>query len=201
MHIYNGVDIDIFTSMPSFEIRKQLGITARYMLLGVATAWSDRKGLSDYYKLRELLSDEYVIVLVGLTAAQISTLPKGIVGIQRTHTQKELSELYSTADVVLSLSQAETFGLTVAEGMACGTPAVVYNASALPELITPQTGIVVDKVGDVAGVANAIRTLCHNEKSSYSASCRKHIEEQFDKNKCFQKYITLYDEILTKSKF
>lgn len=31
-----------------------------------------------------------------------------------------------------------------------------------------------------------------------SADCRKRAEEHFDKDKCFEKYIKLYEELLSK---
>ena len=133
-----------------------------------------------------------------MTDAQINALPNGIVGIRRTQSQHELAELYSAADIVLSLSRAETFGLTIAEGMACGTPAIVYNTTAVPELITPQTGLIIDNIGDIDSLIAAIETICSNGKEHYSEACRKHAEQNFDKDKCFAKYIELYNEILAK---
>lgn len=47
-----------------------------------------------------------------------------------------LAALYNAADVYLSAS-AEGFGLTVAEAIACGTPAVGLDYSAVPEVIGP----------------------------------------------------------------
>jgi alpha-1,3-rhamnosyl/mannosyltransferase len=47
-----------------------------------------------------------------------------------------LTALYNAADVYLSTS-AEGFGLTVAEAIACGTPAVGLDYSAVPEVIGP----------------------------------------------------------------
>jgi alpha-1,3-rhamnosyl/mannosyltransferase len=44
--------------------------------------------------------------------------------------------LYNAADVYVSTS-AEGFGLTVAEAIACGTPAVGLDYSAVPEVIGP----------------------------------------------------------------
>jgi glycosyltransferase involved in cell wall biosynthesis len=104
--------------------------------------------------------------------------------------------LYSAADVVLSLSRAETFGLTIVEGMACGTPAIVYERTALPELITDTTGVVVKNVGDIDSVCAAIETIAQNGKDYYSAACRKRAEEYFDKDKCFNQYLELYRELL-----
>jgi glycosyltransferase involved in cell wall biosynthesis len=45
-----------------------------------------------------------------------------------------LSALYCGAAVAVSPSPLEGFGLTVLEAMACGTPAIVADAGALPEV-------------------------------------------------------------------
>jgi glycosyltransferase involved in cell wall biosynthesis len=50
-------------------------------------------------------------------------------------TQQMLAELYTAADVLLAASMGEGFGLPVAEAMACGTPAIVTNFSAQPEIV------------------------------------------------------------------
>jgi glycosyltransferase involved in cell wall biosynthesis len=57
--------------------------------------------------------------------------------------QDELSALYSGADVFAFPSLAEGFGLPVLEAMACGTPVVASNASAVPEVVG-DAGIVAD---------------------------------------------------------
>ncbi len=199
-YVYNGVDTTLFSPQDTRHIVHKYKLEGKTVLLGVASAWSEGKGYSDYIALRNKLSDKYVIIMVGLTEKIINKLPKGIIGIARTQSIKELAELYSVADVVLSLSRAETFGLTVAEGMACGTPAVVYNNTAIPELISPETGLVVDKTGDIDGIISAIKEVERNGKAHYSKACRKRAEEYFDKNKCFEKYIELYNEILNKTK-
>jgi glycosyltransferase involved in cell wall biosynthesis len=46
-----------------------------------------------------------------------------------------VAELYSASDVLLSCSMGEGFGLPVAEAMACGTPAIVTDFSAQPEIV------------------------------------------------------------------
>ena len=49
--------------------------------------------------------------------------------------QPELASLYSAADVLLAVSHGEGFGVPVVESMLCGTPAIVSDFSAQPELI------------------------------------------------------------------
>jgi glycosyltransferase involved in cell wall biosynthesis len=134
-------------------------------------------------------------MVVGLSDSVGNELPEGMIAIPRTQSQVELAEIYSAADVVISTSKQETFGLTIAEGMACGTPAIVYNTTALPELITQQTGIVVEQLGNISALAEAVVEICERGKGHYSEACRRHVVENFDKNRCFDRYLQLYSEL------
>jgi glycosyltransferase involved in cell wall biosynthesis len=49
--------------------------------------------------------------------------------------QKALAALYTDADVLLATSAGEGFGVPVIEAQACGTPVIVSNFSAQPELV------------------------------------------------------------------
>ena len=194
--IYNGVDTSVFVPRDTSDIKRKFKLEGKKVLIGVASTWSAGKGFADYIELRKRLTNDYIIIMVGVNSTEIANLPDGIIGIKRTQSAQELAELYSASDIVLSLSRAETFGLTVAEGMACGTPAVVYNNTAVPELITEDTGVVVNKTGDIDGVIIAVEQILDRGKQSYTEACRKRAEEHFDNRKCFEKYIRLYDELL-----
>ena len=196
--IYNGIDIATFVPCKESEIRSQLGIDSKQrIVLGVASAWSADKGIFDFYKLPEQLDQSYTIVLVGLNEKTIAELPEGIVGIPRTNSVAELAELYSEANVFVNPTYADTFPTTNLEAMACGTPVITYRTGGSPEPITPYTGIVVERAGDVKGLRDAIVDICDKGKAHYAEECRKRVVENFDKRTCFDKYIELYDEILT----
>lgn len=199
-YIYNGINTNVFTPIDVPNIIAKYNLRNKFVIISVASTWTEAKGLSDFVQLREKLSEKYVIMLVGVTSAQKKNLPKGIIGICRTQSQQELAELYSASDVVVSLSRAETFGLTIAEGMACGVPAIVYNRTAIPELVTEETGRIVGTVGDIGGVVTAIREIEANGKAHYAEACRKYAEQHFDKDKCFEQYIGLYNEIINNTK-
>ena len=107
----------------------------------------------------------------------------------------ELAALYTRADVVTVLSSAETFGLTIIEGYACGTPAIVYDNTAPPSLITAETGRVVpDK--DHEAVYRAITDIKAKGKVSFSEACIKLARERYDKDVCYGKYVELYDRLM-----
>ena len=166
--------------------------------MGVGSVWEAYKGLYDYYKLNDILNDEYVIVLVGLSDKQINDLPKGIIGIKRTESIDELAKLYSAADVITSLSYLEAFGLTPVEGFACGTPAIVYNCTSTPELITPEIGLVVEP-GNIDEINSAIRIIKERGKSYYSSNCRKQAEVLYKKEDRYGDYIKLYEQIINNN--
>lgn len=197
MHVIrNGIDINAFHPLSDCsEIRKTYGIGDRYMLIGVAAAWGKGKGLNDYYTLSRILSDEYVIVLVGLAKRQIERLPTKIIGIERIENIQDLAKLYSTANIVLNLSYLETFGMTTVEGFACGTPGIVYKLTASPELVNQQTGIIVEP-GNISLLVKAIETIASNGKEYYTVNCRKHAEQFFNSEDRSSEYFKLYNNLL-----
>ena len=191
--IYNGVDTSIF--YPKSDVNIPCITDDIFVVMGVATQWKEGKGLEDYIKLSFMLSRDEKIVLVGISEELSKSLPQNIIGIKRTNSQQELSSLYNRADVVLSLSSAETFGLTIAEGFACGTPAIVYNNTALPELITEDTGFVVEN-HNLEEVYQKIETIKINGKSMYSKACRLRALTEYDKHKRYMDYVDLYNRLI-----
>jgi glycosyltransferase involved in cell wall biosynthesis len=195
--IHNGVDTTIFSPHDGKDIRKKYNVGNKFMILGVASFWGERKGLYDFHKLSKMIRADSVIVLVGLKEQQIIELPEGIIGISKTENQSELAKLYSAADVFVNPSRAETFGMVTAEAMACGTPVIAYNNTASPEIIGIKEGILVED-GNIVAMFESINRIKNNGKASYSENCRNKALTYFDKSKNYSKYITLYDRLLAK---
>ncbi len=141
--IPNKVNEEVFRYVKGF-FKEKIGVTNKKIILGVSTSWQERKGLYDFYRLQKIIDDNHVIVLVGLTSRQIKELPEGIIGCQVTYDMNELAEIYSAADVLVSMSTEETFGLTVLEAAKCGTPVVVYKDTASEEIVKDYVGRVVE---------------------------------------------------------
>ena len=188
--ISNGVDTQVFKPLHT-DLRLRLGLSGKNVLLGVATVWSEQKGLKDYIRLSLELSDDYRIVLVGVSEEQKRMFPSNIIGVTRTENQQELAEYYSMADIVLNLSYQETFGMTIVEGFSCGTPGVVYDRTASPELIIPSCGKVVE-AGNMEQLLSAIKEIISKGKSHYSEACRERAVSLYNKDDRFADYIELY---------
>ena len=159
------------------------------------TATTASKGVDDIYRLRSFLSEDFVITVVGLSDEQIESLPVGVEGVPRTKDVQELVKLYNKADVLINPTYADTFPTVNLEALACGTPVITYRTGGSPEAIDEKTGIVIEQ-GDVESLAQAIIGLKHSPLSR--EDCRVRAEKHFDKDKCFKKYIELYDNIITE---
>ena len=191
--IYNGIDLDIFKPQKT-NFRYVHNLEGKVILLGVAFPWSKRKGLDLFIKLSELLPDNYKIVLVGLSAEQIGKLPEKIIGLPKTNGQSQLAEIYSAADYFINPSMEETMGLVTVEAMACGTPAIVSNLTAVPEMVNEKSGIIVKEYG-VKGFLEAIIQTSQNDFKC--SDCRAQAEN-FEANIKYMEYIRLYHSMITE---
>ena len=142
--VYNRINRDIFKPTPG-NFRQKHDLDGKKIILGVASVWSQRKGLGDFVALAAMVEESYRIVLVGLTPEQAKGLPENMLAIPRTNSMKELAEIYTAADVYVSPSVEESFGMTAMEALCCGTPAIVYRGTACEEIARQFGGIVVDR--------------------------------------------------------
>jgi len=196
--IYNGIDINLFSPAKNFEVSHLsdiLGLNNKKILLGVASTWNQRKGLSDFIQLSHIIPSEWVITLVGLNESQIASLPKNIIGIKRTENIHQLSVFYSLALVFINPTWQDTFPTTNLESLACGTPVITYRTGGSVESIDEKTGFVLDK-GDIVGIKNCVSKILSLGKNNYTESCRNRAVNLYNKDDRFEDYIKLFDSLL-----
>ncbi len=83
----------------------------------------------------------------------------------------------------------EPFGMVAIEALACGTPVIALNSGALPEIITPKNGILVDKANAVDGIADAIAKVTTIPR----AACRTDFEARFTLARMCAEHLALYN--------
>lgn len=191
--ISNGIDLVMMHPVES-DIRAQYGLEDKKIILGVASFWHERKGIYTFYKLAEKIPENYVIVLIGAHKEKKEEIPKNILNIGRISDPQELVKWYTAADIYVNASAEETMGLTTVEAMACGTPAVVMNATANPELVDEGCGCVVEP-GDIQQLLAAIYSLEKDEKTIVNCLERARC---YEKTKQYKEYIKLYRDILAE---
>lgn len=153
---YNTIDTTVFKHTPS-NFRKKYNLQNKRILLGVASTWSERKGLQDFVELAGMLDDSYRIVLVGLAQDQITQMPEKIIGIERTNSPKKLAEIYTAADMFLNLSYEENYPTVNLEAQACGTPVLAYGVGGTIETFIMQDCKNFER-GDLSAVFQSIVT-------------------------------------------
>lgn len=200
--IHNGIDLNMFlpASVEDVELLKlELGLQGKYIILGVAGTWDQRKGLGDFANLQSILPDNWIIVLVGLNKKQQQCLPSSIIAIERTENVKQLATFYSMADVFINPTWEDTFPTTNLEALACGTPVVTYATGGSVESVSEDVGRIVDK-GDVNGLFHAAQEIVNAYPNCYSRRCREKVVRLYNKDDRFEDYINVYNSLLKTNK-
>ena len=203
--IHNGIDLNTFKPIRT-DLRKRLGIEKeKIVVLGLAAPWVPRKGYNDMIRMSE--ERDFQVVMVGVSVEQKEALPNNIIAVTRTSNQQELVEYYNMADVFVNPTYSDNFPTTNLEALACGTPVITYRTGGSPEAICDTacekvekagaeyypTGMVVEQ-GDVEGVIRCVREL--RQRPISATICRQRAVEHFDKDKCFEEYIRLYESLI-----
>lgn len=188
--INNGIDLEVFKPAEG-NFRNKYHLEDKFIVLGVASIWEEKKGLEYLIELAEKLNSNYKVVIVGLTEKQKNKLPNSIIGITRTNNTQELAEIYSSADVFVNPTLEDNFPTTNLEALACGTPVITFNTGGSGECINDGIGVIVEK-GDIASIINKI--IDFNKEKLLSEQCIKQ-SKLYDKNYVYSKYICLYSSI------
>ena len=194
--IHNGINLENFRIYPTEEVKKQYGLEGKRIILGVASIWMEEKGWKDFMQLATLLNPEEVIVLVGVKEEQKKGLPKNIVPISRTENLRQLAELYAAAEAFVNPTWQDNYPTVNLEAIACGTPVVTYRTGGSIEVVTPDTGMIVEQ-GDVKGLMEAVRKIEKLTKNYFRPRCRAYAEAHFSKEDRYADYLKLY-EVLRK---
>src|SRR5438067_3076920 len=150
--IGNAVDASLFPVRDAWllaGVRERYGISPRYILYfgGFDLRKNVPRIIEAYGRLPEALRREYQLVIAGRYQHLGHPLypdPRETVGrlgldgrvvFTGQIREQDKAPLYSAATVYMFPSLYEGFGMTVLEAMACGTPVLTSNISALPEVV------------------------------------------------------------------
>lgn len=187
--INNGIDLDVFYPRKT-DLKSDLKLIDKFIILGVASIWDARKGLEDFIHLYEMLpKDKYQIILIGLSEKQLKSIPDGILGLNRTKNPNELAEYYSIADVFFNPTKEDNFPTVNIEALACGTPVLSYGAGGSAEAFDEKSGMIVND-NNVVEVLERLY-IRNYDKNDCIARGR-----QFEQNNRFKEYVSLYEQLM-----
>lgn len=167
------------------------------IILGVSNFWTQDKGLEDFYKLSELLDDSYIIVLIG-TPPKDFIYKSNIVFYGKISNANDLYSAYTSADIFVHLSKAETFGLVIAEAASCGLVTIGYDCTGISEVVKDCNGILVEK-GNVESIYKEIKKICY-DNTKLDVEQTENIKKKFSLRSMNTKYLEVYDEVFNASR-
>lgn len=110
----------------------------------------------------------------------------------------EISKYYNMIDVLVNISEYESFGVSVLEAMACEKPVIVTNVGGLKEIVTDDSVGLKVEVGSIESTARAIEKL-HIDIETYqkiAIKSRRHVIENYGWDKNLAQMISLYDNLI-----
>jgi glycosyltransferase involved in cell wall biosynthesis len=149
----------------------------------------------------ESIKAEMVLLLLGdggQAIAEVVGIPTLNLGYVRNDRLKAIG--YSAADLFVFPSRAETFGLVLAESMACGTPVVSFNVSGIPDLVRPGVTGYLAEAENVADFRDGIVQLLEDKaaRQTLGQQGRAMVVNEYNLNVQVQRYIELYGQLLSK---
>lgn len=221
--VYNGVDVERFTPAPGDGARLdalaglppapegtlRIGLVATYarwkgqeVFLEAAARWVQQcPGLaarfylvgSPLYRTRDSqYSEEELRALVshwGL-AGRVGLVPF----------QREPEAVYRALDIFVHAStRREPFGLTIAEALACGRPALVSRASGAAELLTEGEDALTLPSGDAEALAGAMRRLAEDPalRERLGQAARRTAVERFSRERYAREILDVYRSLVS----
>lgn len=191
--INNGIDLDVFRQKDRNIFRKKYNLEDKFLILGVANIWEERKGFQYFLELSNRIDNNSRIILIGLNDKQLKQLPQNVIGMKRTNNVEELVEIYSAADVYVNPTLEDNFPTTNLEALACGTPVITFDTGGSIECIDEKCGVVVPK-GDKDKLFQTLQILRKNNLEEMECINRSRL---FDKNDRYKDYINLYRNALS----
>lgn len=194
----NGIDTAVFRPVKS-SFKAKHNIENRFMILGVASVWNKKKGLEHFVELAGMLQQDEIIVLVGLTQKQISSLSGNIIGISRTNNVQELVEIYSAADVFLNPTLEDNYPTVNLEAQACGTYIITFDSGGSKEtIIGPSHGTIIPEktTKGIRRVLNKLRKNYPPEPIDIYIKGRNLHSPKINKKDFSMKMLDTYDNLL-----
>lgn len=207
--IPNPINRDLYTPIPKFDARSQLGINSdRFIILfGAAKLTDTRKGLIFFLEACKILLDrnpsikDYLqIELLGKASQEICDLfsfQAHAIGFLSN--EKQIAAAYAAADLFVIPSLEDNLPNTIMESMACGTPCVGFRTGGIPEMIDHQVNGYLAEYKSAEDLANGIEwVLNHPNRKELSDACVKKVESCYSESVVARQYIELYNNLLKK---
>jgi len=208
--IPHGLDTKIFKPAPKTAAREALGLPrdAKIVLFAAFDVFQERKGGVFLFDALQRLFDEgrrdLLLLIMGSDRAHLGEkykFPVHNCGLLRD--EKAMAQCYNAADVYAGPSLAESFGLVYMEAMACGTPVLAFDCTAVPEVVRHMETGYLARTSNGDDLTHGLRLLLDDDglREKLSRQSRKIVEQEYTLELQAQRYFELYEDVIAKRGF
>jgi glycosyltransferase involved in cell wall biosynthesis len=203
--IMHGSDAETFAPRPSVARRAALGFDDRKpLILFLQNCCTDvRKNPGFITELSRLAEGRCQLLVIGREAPEFANQVRGctrVVGVDYVHDRAALAGYYAMADVTLQPSNQETFGLTLIESLACGTPVCARDICAFPEIIRPgETGWLLPADATPEAVIDLLDAWTPDHVATMRDTCRRDALRRFSLERVIAEHVRTYSHTVKPS--
>jgi len=203
--VYNFIDERIYHKLSDTSLKAQLQIKEEEKVIIHVSNFRAVKRVTDviktFAKVSAVMPAKLLLVGDGPEMTIVCKLVKQLSLEEKViflGKQENLEELYSISDLMLLLSEKESFGLVALEAMACGVPCIGTNVGGIPEVIEHGVSGYICEVGDIEEISQSAISLLNDfglhQKMSIEAL--ETVKTKFRADKIVEQYEQLYWKLL-----
>jgi glycosyltransferase involved in cell wall biosynthesis len=202
--IPNGLDVRDFAPRDNRFARDFFDLPpgAKIVLFAADSAATVRKGFAYLAEALQGMTDvpNLLLVSVGGGDPKLTGVPHRHLG--RIKDDRVLSLAYSAADVYVIASLQESFGQTVTESMACGTPVVGFASGGIVDMVRPGVTGELAPTKDVPALREAVKKLLNDpaRRATMAGNCRRVVLAEYSLEVQSRAYLALYESLVERSK-
>jgi N-acetyl-alpha-D-glucosaminyl L-malate synthase BshA len=203
--VYNFIDERVYNRSDSSHLKAEYGILSEEKVIIHVSNFRPVKRVQDvvrtFEKITKGIPAKLLLVGDGPEMTVVCKLVKKLnIGdkVLFLGKQDSVEELYSISDLMLLLSEKESFGLVALEAMACGVPCIGTNVGGIPEVIDHGQSGYICELGDIEDMSNKAIDLLRNsvKHQQFSESSVKLVREKFQATTIVKQYEDLYKSLL-----
>ena len=204
--IHLGVDTTVFRpAADRSAARRRLGLPEDAAVVMFAASTGKKNPFKDYATLEKAtrqVAERGVgrplwFLLVGGEPVRERLGPATVLGLGHLHDREEMAGCYQSADVFMHATLADTWGLTITEALACGTPVVATALGGIPEqVIDGATGLLAP-LRDAEAFAAAVHRLLTDEplRQRLGRQAAELAQQRFDVERQIDEYLEAFHDI------
>lgn len=198
--VENGIDTDIFKRKElNKTLVEHLQTTGKKVVLNVTSSFCnefDGKGGGYFIEIARRMP-QYIFLVAGNARLSVTDLlSENLIVLGNVLDQDLLADYYNLADLTVLTSRRETYGMTCAESMACGTPVVAFEAGGTESIAIPEYSQFVE-FGNIDEMMKAIEEWI-DKKAAITDCLESEAKERYSVERMARQFQNIYDEMIKK---